>query len=114
MPSTFIQRMCDPESLTDAQKAVIAPLVSDAEEEGYKLAVMPVCDVAQQIVDGLIPAVAMLTWITPAEKVDADFLLARISDQQDSLTIDRFERLCRCGERKVFSYQEVETILGIP
>ena len=71
---------------------------------------MPVAD---QIIRGRIPSAGMLAWLTPEEKATADSLIARIQDEQDSLTIEECERLMGVGERRVFTWQQVEAFLGI-
>lgn len=114
MASTFIKRIVAPWELTPEEIAAVDAEVPTAVDEEYKLPVMPVVDVADQIIRGRLPNEAMLNWITAAEKVDADELLRRITHPADpTLSLDEFERLLRAAERAVFTWQQVEAFLGM-
>lgn len=112
MASTLIKRMVSPDLLTDEERAAVDAEVDPAynAEEGYKLAIKPVTAVAQEVVEGRMPATTMLAWITLAEKVDADILIANVVG--GTMTLDWIERLLVLGERGIYDHTTIEAILG--
>ena len=113
MASTFITRCCAPYLLTQEETDAIDLLLPGAADDGYKLPVGPVCHIAYQIIKGRIPDAAMLQWITAAEKVDADYLMARVQDTNDPLDIEDVERTLFVGERGIYTPQDIQAIFGI-
>lgn len=111
MASTLIKRMVSPWLLTDEEKAAVDAEVPTAVEEDYKLPISPVTAVAQEVIDGRLTSSAMLQWITAAEKVDADTLIAQVA--AGTHTLDWMERLFVMGERQLYDAPTIEAILGI-
>ena len=111
MASTLIKRMVRPDLLTLEETAAVNSAIATAPAEEHKLPITPVIAVAQEVIEGRLPSNAMLQWITTAEKVDADAIIAMV--QAGTITLDWLERLLTLGERGVYTYTYIESIIGL-
>lgn len=109
MPSTLVTRIVAPWELTQAQKDAVDAEVPSAAAEEYKIPILPLSAVAQEVIAGRIPATNMLAWITAAEKADADDLITKIN--AGDFTLDEIERILLLGERAVYTVAQIEAIL---
>jgi len=111
MASTLITRLTNPDLLTAEERDAVDAEVPEAAAEWYRLPVEPVTAVAQEIIEGRLPSTVMLEWITAAEKVDADALVALV--QAGTWTLDRIERLLTMGVRGHYTPAQIVTIIGL-
>lgn len=97
MASSFIQRICKPDTAAEVPQA--------------KIAILTMCAVAQEILAGRMPAAALGGYLSVEEVVDATCVLSKVTD--GSFTVDEVERILLLGENEIYSVTVIENLLGI-
>lgn len=97
--------------MTEAETAAVMLEKSYTDTASLKLALHAVVAVAQEVDKGRLPAVAMMTWLTASEFVDAQIIIAKISD--GTFEITELWLTLLLGERGIYTAAQIEAIWGL-
>ncbi len=111
MASTLITRIGKHWLLDPADAASVMAEKGIADESDLGLALHATMGVAQEVVAGRMLATVMDDWLTVAERVDADAIIAKVV--AGDFTLDEVERMLKLVEGEIYTPAQVETILGL-
>lgn len=111
MVSTLIKRICDPEQMTEAEKASVMSEMGYTTEAQLKLGLHSCIGVLLEVRKGRLPSVTMKDWLTIAEYADALVINTAVSN--GTFEHQEIWELCLLAEYGTYTCPQVEGILGL-